>query len=95
MAWPHYANRGDPTRIYFYRDHQGNEVDFVIPIGEKLHLFECTWAETPDPQPRGFVTLEKLLPEGDILSRTLLTPDRGQREVAGVTIRDCVEPVRP
>ncbi len=90
----HYANRGDPTRIYFYRDHQGNEVDFVIPVGEKLHLFECKWAETPDPQPRGFVTLAKLLPEGHILSRTLLTPDRGQREVAGVSIRDCVEPVR-
>lgn len=89
----HFTNRGDPSRIYFYRDHQGNEVDFVIPVGEKLHLFECKWAETPDPRPRGFIELGKLLPEGDILSRTILTPDRGRRELDGVTIRDCVEPV--
>jgi predicted AAA+ superfamily ATPase len=89
----HYANRGDPARVYFYRDHQGNEVDFVVPVGEKLLLFECKWAETPDPRPRGFVELDRLMPEGDILSRTILTPDRGRRVVAGVTIRDCVEPV--
>ncbi len=88
-----FANRGDPARVYFYRDHQGNEVDFVVPAGEKLHLFECKWAETPDPRPRGFVEMEKLLSEGDILGRTILTPDRGRREVGGVTIRDCVEPV--
>jgi predicted AAA+ superfamily ATPase len=90
----HFANRGDPSRVCFYRDHQGNEVDFVVPVGEKLRLFECKWAETPDPHPRGFVELEKLLPEGDILSRTILTPDRGLREVAGVAIRDCVEPMQ-
>jgi len=60
----HFTNRGDPSRVYFYRDHQGNEVDFVIPVGEKLHLYECKWAETPDPRPRGFVEL-----------RTILTPD--------------------
>jgi hypothetical protein len=89
----HFANRGQPARVYFYRDHQGNEVDFVVPVGEKLHLFECKWAETPDPRPRGFIEMEKLLPVGDILSRTILTPDRGRREVAGATIRDCVEPV--
>ena len=89
----HFANRGDPSRVYFYRDHQGNEVDFVIPVGEKLHLFECKWAETPDPRPRGFVQLGKLLPDGDILSSTILTPDRGQRKLEGVTIRDCVEPI--
>jgi uncharacterized protein len=89
----HLANRGDPSRIYFYRDHQGNEVDFVIPVGEKLHLFECKWAETPDPRPRGFIEMEKRLPAQDILSRTILSPDRGLREIAGVTIRDCVEPM--
>lgn len=73
-------------------DHQGNEVDFVIAVGEKLHLYECKWAETPDPRPRGVVELGKLLSEEDILSRTILTPDRGRRELEGVMIRDCVEP---
>jgi predicted AAA+ superfamily ATPase len=89
----HFGNRGDPSKLYFYRDHQGNEVDFVVPVGEKLRLIECKWAETPEPHQRGFVELARLLPAGHILSRTIITPDRGRREVEGVTIRDCVEPM--
>ena len=62
-------------------------------MGEKLRLFECKWAETPDPHPRGFVELDKLVPASHIMGRTILTPDRGRREVQNVTIRDCVEPL--
>jgi len=87
----HFANRGSPERVYFYRDHHGVEIDFVIPVGEKLRLFECKWGEMPDPQQRGFAELAQLLPEGDVLSKTIVTPDRGRRKVEGVSIEDCVD----
>ncbi len=37
----HYANRGRQADLYFYRNHYGHEVDFVLLRGGKLHLVEC------------------------------------------------------
>lgn len=33
--------------MYFYRDHEGVELDFVIESGARLHLVEAKWTETP------------------------------------------------
>ncbi len=87
-----YANRGEPPNVFFFRDHSGNEVDFVIPVGERLKLVEAKASETPDPNPKGFVALASALgPEG-VLSRTIVTPSRGRRHTSsGSTIEDCVD----
>lgn len=88
-----FANRGEAPLIYFYRDRQGHEVDFVLPVGERLRLVEVKLSETPDPKPRGFTEVERLLGPAGVLSRTLVTPRRGSRSAseAGVTIRDPVD----
>jgi predicted AAA+ superfamily ATPase len=88
-----FTNRGERPLVYFYRDHQGNEVDFVLPIGERLRLVEAKLSEAPDPNPRGFVELSRTLGAERILSRTLVTPRRGQRTAAGgtTTIADAVD----
>jgi len=85
-----YANRGLPPAVYFFRDHHGNEVDFVIPVGERLKLVEAKLSETPESQPRGFQEVERALPPGGVISRTVITPRRGARTVGGTTIADCV-----
>ena len=87
------ANRGLDSNIYYYRDHYGREVDFVVPVGEKLHLIECKWSESPDPNPRGFAELERLLGPGNVLSRTLVGPGRTRRSLQGGRVRlsSCVE----
>jgi uncharacterized protein len=85
----HATNRGAPVSVYFYRDHHGVEVDFVIPIGEKLRLIECKWAETPT-EPRAFSELERLAGRSAILSKTILTPDRGRRLMGTTSVEDCV-----
>src|SRR5262249_20631082 len=36
-----YANRGQPPSIFYFRDHSGNEVDFVIPVGDRLKMIEA------------------------------------------------------
>jgi predicted AAA+ superfamily ATPase len=88
-----FTNRGERPLVYFYRDHQGNEVDFVLPIGERLRLVEVKLAETPDPNPRGFVELSRTVGAERIISRTLVTPRRGRRSAAGgaTTISDAVD----
>jgi predicted AAA+ superfamily ATPase len=54
------ANRGRPREIYFFRDEQGLEVDFLVPsAGGKLTLVEAKWTKTI--QARDAVPLQRLL----------------------------------
>ena len=86
-----FANRGQPLALYFYRDHHGNEVDFVLPKGEKLHLIECKWSESPDPAQKGFLEIERLLGSVNILGKTIVTPGREARTTRGVAIDNPVD----
>jgi len=43
-------NRRDPSKIYFWRDHRGEEVDFVVEQSpSRLHLIECKAGKTLAP----------------------------------------------
>ncbi|CAN5894471.1 ATP-binding protein [soil metagenome] len=86
-------NRGLDANIYFYRDHAGHEVDFVVPEGEALHLIECKWAEQPNLVQPGFTELEKIMKPKHILSKTIITQGRTRRRFRsqGVTLSSCVD----
>ena len=87
----HYANQGRRREIYFYRDHHGREVDFLIPSAGRFALVECKWAESPGPTHRGFSELEALVGSERIISKTIVTPDRGSRRASDtVSIADSV-----
>lgn len=87
----HFANQGRRREIYFYRDHHGHEVDFLIPTAGHFALVECKWAESPDATQRGFAELETLVGRDRIISQTIVTPDRGTRRASeAVTIADSV-----
>jgi predicted AAA+ superfamily ATPase len=85
------TNRGEPPSVCYYRDHYGNEVDFVLPVGEKARLIECKWSETPNSDTRGFREMESLLGPRGVLGKTIITPRRGRRMVGDTSIDDCVE----
>lgn len=86
------ANRGRRRDLYFDRDHGGREVDFLIPVAGRFALVECKWAETPSPHQRAFRELEELVGDDRILSRAIVTPERGSRRASNrVTIADSVE----
>jgi predicted AAA+ superfamily ATPase len=84
-------HRALDDQIFFYRDHEGHEVDFVVPEGDRLHLLECKWAELPD-RPKVFPLLEKLAGPGKIASCSIITPSRQKRRLPKSGF-DAVSPV--
>ena len=45
------GNRGRPRELYFFRDEQGLEVDFLAPApGGKVQLIEVKWSKTLRPE---------------------------------------------
>ncbi|WP_448509631.1 ATP-binding protein [Immundisolibacter sp.] len=87
----HFANQGRRREIYFYRDHDGHEVDFLIPSAGRFALIECKWAESPGANQRGFSEIETLVGPDRVVSQTIVTPDRGARRASEtVTIADSV-----
>jgi len=88
-----YANKAQSPNIYFYRDHYGHEVDFVIPTGEKLRLIECKWSENPSRNVKGFTEIEKLIGRDNVLSKSIVTSVRGtfDTNLNNVFIEDSIE----
>jgi predicted AAA+ superfamily ATPase len=77
--------------VYFYRDHYGNEVDFVIPGGEKVSLYEYKWSENPSLDVKAFHVISNLIGEEKITLKSIITPVRGSRTIQGITVEDCVD----
>lgn len=42
------ANTGSSATLWYYRDAQGREVDFLLCSNGTIDLFECKWTESPD-----------------------------------------------
>jgi predicted AAA+ superfamily ATPase len=87
----HFANQGRRREIYFYRDHHGREVDFLIRTAGRFSLIECKWAESPGSSRRGFSEIESLVGADRVMSQTIVTPERGSRRASErITIADGV-----
>jgi predicted AAA+ superfamily ATPase len=89
------ANSLDPATIYFYREQNGLEIDFVIPEGEKLHLIECKHSGEPTAVAKTLREIESRLPEGTVAGRTLITsrPARMHLKELKLELRDPITPV--
>jgi len=87
----HFYNRGISPALYFYRDHAGYEVDFVIPEGGGLKLIECKTAP-PAGSVRGFDEILRLVGPRKVRSQTVITAARGSRRLGGgLELDDSVE----
>lgn len=42
------AAQKDPATLWYYRDAQSREIDFLLMTGGQIHLFETKWTESPD-----------------------------------------------
>jgi len=88
----HHTNLGRPPSLYFYRDHYGHEVDFVISHGGQFQLIECKWAERPSSRQKGIEEFVSLAGEGNIISKTIINSTRGQSQLpGGIGIDDSID----
>lgn len=63
-------------RLYFFRDAQGREVDFVIEKGLKYRLIEVKWNQNLKRQSAGFDVFSKAVGVANIIERRFVTRDR-------------------
>lgn len=69
----HFNNKGLPLNLYYFRDHHGNEVDFVIPEGNKLNLYECKWKYQSGSQPDNLKKMERIAGRNNIKMSKIIT----------------------
>lgn len=81
-----YANRGLSPSLYFYRDHDGHEVDLVIPVGDRVRLLECKWAEHATVS-KSFEAVARIFGDDRVIGRAVVTAARGPSLTHGPVIR--------
>jgi len=88
-----YANRGLHAPVHFFQDHARHEVDFVIPVGNQVKLYECKWADMPERDTPGLQAMRKLVGPENVLTTSIITPRRGhyRNERNGAIIEDSIE----
>ena len=67
------GNRGKKANLFFYRDQWGRELDFIKPVGEKFHLYECKWNAEPKTNLKIFYEIESLVGKKNILSKNIFS----------------------
>ena len=80
------GNRGKKANLFFYRDQWGRELDFIQPVGEKLHLYECKWSSEPKTNLRIFSEIESLVGKKNILSRNIFSTATESYSVKNIRI---------
>lgn len=79
----HFNNRAEALNLYFYRDHQGHEVDFVIPHGGRFDLIESKFSRSPSDKASGLRDFVKLVGTERIGQQCIVTPQRARSRTAG------------
>ncbi len=68
-----FAVKAWPLDLYYFRDNYGLEVDFIIPEGHKVHLFECKWGAAAGHIPKNIAAFTALVGEENVASTHIIT----------------------
>ena len=66
-------NQGRADEVYYFRDKDGLEVDFLIPAGNLLNLYECKWNDESGEIPKNIKKLIPIFGEENINKITTIT----------------------
>jgi len=66
-------NQGLADELYYFRDKDGREVDFLIPEGNLLNLYECKWQDESGEIPANIRKIMKIFGEENIKQICTLT----------------------
>jgi predicted AAA+ superfamily ATPase len=86
---PFYHNYGKrlvkSPKLYF-RDNHGNEIDFIIPEGEKLRSFECKWKFQSGVPPKNLEKFKSIVGAENIIESKVITSSDSYAKIS----KDCV-----
>ena len=85
------GNKGKKANLFFYRDQWGHELDFIQPVGEKFHLYECKWNANPNVNLKIFSEMESLVGKKNILSKNIfstVTESYSNKNVRVISLND-------
>ncbi len=68
-----FHNKGLPTSIYYFRDNYGHEVDFIIPEGNRLSLYECKWSFQKGGIPKNILKMQSIIGGKNIKISKIIT----------------------
>ncbi len=66
-------NQGKADEIYYFRDKDGREIDFMIPEGNLLNLYECKWQDESGDMPKNVKKMKDIFGEENINQITTIT----------------------
>ncbi len=69
----HLHNQGKLDALYYFRDKDGREVDFIIPEGNLLNLYECKWQDNSGEIPNNIKKIISIFGEKNIKQLCTLT----------------------
>ena len=75
-------NQGKADEIYYYRDKDGHEVDFLIPQGNQVCLYECKWNDESGTLPKNVAKIVKIIGRNNIAQITTVTTAARKTELS-------------
>lgn len=74
----HFCNQGLPLNLYYFRDNHGNEIDFIVPEGNRLIIYECKWKLQNGTIPKNIKKIESIIGKENIkLSKVITSASSG------------------
>jgi predicted AAA+ superfamily ATPase len=77
-----FANSGMPVNLYYFRDNHGNEIDFIIPEGTQLSIYECKWKYQSGTVPKNIMKIRSIVGEENIKETKILTSSLTQEKIS-------------
>jgi len=68
-----FCNKGLPVNLYYFRDNHGNEIDFIVPEGTDVYLYESKWKLQSGITPKNITKLKTIIGEHNIKTIKIIT----------------------
>jgi hypothetical protein len=68
-----FCNQGLPVNLYYFRDNHGTEIDFIMPEGNMLNLYECKWKLQNGKRPKNIAKFKSIVGEENIKTTKIIT----------------------
>lgn len=82
-----FCNKGLPTNLYYFRDNHGNEIDFLMPEGTRVELYECKWKLQSGIPPKNIAKLNAIIGEDSVKLSKIITSSKSSEQIAKNCLR--------